>query len=184
MQRVSVVGSSGSGKTTLARALAERLGAPHVELDAIFHQPGWTPLPTERFQDEVGRVVAGPRWVVDGSYSAVRPIVWDRADTVVLLDLPRWQVMARLVPRSVRRSATGEELWNGNREDWRFLRSLRAEENIVVWSWQRHRRQRERYLEAVADPRWGHVRFVRLCSPAEVDRWLGGLGPAGDEDDG
>lgn len=172
MQRVSVVGSSGSGKTTLAQALAARLDAPHVELDAIFHQPGWTPLPDEDFRHRVGDATAGGRWVVDGNYSAVRPIVWGRADTVVFLDLPRWRVMARLVPRSIRRSLTGEELWNGNREDWRFLRTLRAEDNLLVWSWQRHRRQRERYLAAVVEPRWAHLRFVRLTSPGEVDRWL------------
>jgi adenylate kinase family enzyme len=44
MQRVSVVGSSGSGKTTLAAQIARCLGAPHLELDSVFHQPGWEPL--------------------------------------------------------------------------------------------------------------------------------------------
>ena len=43
-----MIGNSGSGKTTLGRALAELLGVPFVELDGIFHQPGWTELPTER----------------------------------------------------------------------------------------------------------------------------------------
>ncbi len=43
--RVSVVGCSGSGKTTFGRALAETLGVAFVELDAVFHQPGWTELP-------------------------------------------------------------------------------------------------------------------------------------------
>jgi adenylate kinase family enzyme len=40
--RVSILGTSGSGKTTLARRLAAALDLPHLELDAVFHQPGWT----------------------------------------------------------------------------------------------------------------------------------------------
>lgn len=43
MQRISVVGNSGSGKTTVARAIAEALGVPHLELDSVFHQPDWQP---------------------------------------------------------------------------------------------------------------------------------------------
>ena len=39
--RTSVVGSSGSGKSTVARRLADILGVPYVELDAIHWRPGW-----------------------------------------------------------------------------------------------------------------------------------------------
>jgi adenylate kinase family enzyme len=45
MHRVSVVGNSGSGKTTVAAELARLIGAPHLELDSVFHQAGWVPLP-------------------------------------------------------------------------------------------------------------------------------------------
>ena len=50
VRRVSVVGNSGSGKSTLAKKLAAVLGVPHLELDSVFHQPGWEPLPLEEFQ--------------------------------------------------------------------------------------------------------------------------------------
>lgn len=56
MQRVSVIGNSGSGKSSVARALAARLAAVHIELDAIFHQAGWTELPVEEFQQRVARL--------------------------------------------------------------------------------------------------------------------------------
>ena len=35
-RRINVVGTSGSGKTTVAGAIAERLGLPHIEMDALF----------------------------------------------------------------------------------------------------------------------------------------------------
>ncbi len=116
MRRVSVVGNSGSGKSTLARELALVLGVPYVELDSLFHQPGWVPLAEDEFRRVVGAAAAVDGWVMDGNYSAVRPIVWTRADTVVWLDLPRRTVMRQVVWRTVRRAVTRQELWNGNRE--------------------------------------------------------------------
>ena len=172
MRRVSVVGNSGSGKSTLAVALAARLGTPCVELDAIFHQPGWTELPVEEFRARVADAAAGDAWVIDGNYSAVRDLVWARADTVVWLDLPRPAVMRRVLSRTVRRAARRQELWNGNREPWSNFFSLDPQRSIVVWAWTQHRKYRTRYEAAMANPAWAHLRFVRLRSAADVGRFL------------
>lgn len=169
---MSLVGNSGSGKSTVAVALAARLGAPCVELDAIFHQPGWTELPVEEFQARVADAAAGDAWVIDGNYSAVLDLVWARADTVVWLDLPRAAVMRRVVGRTVRRAARRQELWNGNREPWSNFWSLDPQRSIMVWAWTQHRHYRARYEAAMADPAWAHLRFVRLRSAADVRRFL------------
>jgi hypothetical protein len=71
------------------------MGASHVELDSIFHQPGWTPLGDEEFRARVAEATAADRWVVDGNYSVVHGIVWDNADSVVWFDLPYATVLFR-----------------------------------------------------------------------------------------
>jgi adenylate kinase family enzyme len=52
MRGVSIVGCPGAGKTTAARQLAERHGFEHVELDGVFHQADWTPLPRDEFREQ------------------------------------------------------------------------------------------------------------------------------------
>ena len=172
MRRVSVVGTSGSGKSTLGAALAGALGVEFLELDSVYHQAGWEPLPDPEFRRRVAAVAAGEGWVIDGGYSKVRDIVWSRADTVVWLDLPKRTVMRRIVWRSFRRAASRAELWNGNRERWRNLFSWDEEESVIAWAWQTYGARRERYLAAMADPAYGRLCFVRLTSPAAVRRFL------------
>jgi adenylate kinase family enzyme len=174
VQRVSVVGNSGSGKSTLAAALALRLGVPYVELDSIFHQPGWTELPRSEFRARVGALAACDVWVIDGNYTSVRDLVWARADTVVWLDLPRPLVMSRIISRTLRRATLRQELWNGNREPWSNWLTLDPECSIIMWSWTQHAKYRMRYADAMADPVWAHLRFIRLRSPAEVRGFLSG----------
>lgn len=169
VHRISVVGNSGAGKTTLARRLAEAMGIPHLELDSVFHQPDWRPLDAESFRQRVAAFTAGPSWVVDGNYGAVRDIVWDRADTVVWLDPPRRRVMRQVIWRTLRRMATRAELWNGNREPWSNLVRLKPEESIIAWAWTRHRVYRDRYLAAQADPANRHLAFIRLPTWAAAD---------------
>jgi adenylate kinase family enzyme len=173
VRRVSVVGTSGAGKSTLSRALADALDADVLELDSVFHQPGWVPLPREEFRRRVAAMVAGERWVIDGNYtSQVKDLVWARADTVVWLDLPRRTVMRRIIWRSFRRAAARTELWNGNRERWRNLFSLDKEESVIAWAWQTHAATRAKLEAARADQGNSHLEFVRLENPGAVRRFL------------
>jgi adenylate kinase family enzyme len=172
VRRVSVVGTSGSGKSTFALALARKLGVSCLELDSVYHQADWTPLPAEEYRARVAAAADGDRWVIDGNYSTVRDIVWARADTVIWLDLPRRTVMRRLVWRSVRRAAGRVELWNGNRERWRNLLTWDKDESVIAYAWQTYDLRRERYLAAMADPANAHLRFIRLRRPAAVRHFL------------
>jgi adenylate kinase family enzyme len=173
------VGSSGAGKSTLARAIARRLGVPYVELDAFMHQPGWQPRPDAEFMDEVDRATSDVGWVVDGNYRrfVIEGPVWKRADTVVWLDLPRTTVMRQVIARTVRRAATREVLWNGNREPLSNFLSRDPDDNIILWTWVKYDEFVERYLDAMADPRWHDIAFVRLRSHAAARRWLESIDP-------
>lgn len=171
MQRVLVGGISGAGKTTLARTLARRLQIPYVEMDALFHGPGWVPRP--EFVSDVERIAAGERWVFDSDgYSAVRDALWARADTLVWLDLPRRQVMSRVLRRSTWRGLLREELWNGNRES---LLGWRDPDHPVQWAWRGHAERRVTTGGRLMDPRWAHLDVVHLHSAADAKRWLRAL---------
>lgn len=172
MQRVSVVGNSGSGKTTLARQLARQLAVPYVELDGIFHQPGWQELPLEEFRRRVGEIAARDAWVVDGNYSAVRDLLWDRADTVVWLDLPRSLVMRRVIGRTFTRAIKHEELWNGNVEPLRNFYRWNPQRSIIRWAWTSHEVYQQRFDAASRDSANAHLSFVRLRAQSEVEQLL------------
>ncbi len=169
-RRIVVVGTSGAGKTTLARHLAERLGVPHVELDAIHWGPNWTPAPPDDFRRRTAEALAGEAWTVCGNYSRVRDIVWSRADTLVWLDYPLPTVLWRVVSRTMYRSLTRQELWSGNRE--RLSTALLSKDSIILWALQTYRRRRQEYPVLFAQPEYAHLRVVRLYSPHETQRWL------------
>jgi hypothetical protein len=149
-----------------------------VELDSIYHQPGWTPLSDDEFRARIAAATEPDTWVVDGNYSVIRDITWSRADTVVWFDLSFPTVMARTIRRTVRRVITREELWNGNKEPLSNLWSFNPEKSIIAWTATRHRVYRRRYSAAEIDPQWDDLRFVRLRSQAEADAFLEGVAAA------
>lgn len=168
MNRVVVVGSSGSGKSTLAAAVAAHLAAPHIELDALHHQPDWEPLPDDEFLVELSRRTARPSWVVDGNYPRFADLLWSAADTVIWLDLPRPLVMRRVAVRTIVRLATRKELWNGNRERLGQFLSPDPSKNLLLWTWTMHPVYRTRYSHRISDPRWKPLSVHRLRSPRQV----------------
>jgi adenylate kinase family enzyme len=178
VRRVVVVGNSGSGKSTLAAALAERLGVPHVELDALHHGPGWTPTPIPQFREAAHRALdeadaAAGGWTICGNYAQLTTGIWARADTVVWIDLPRAVVMGRVLRRTTSRVVRRVELWNGNRESLSMVLALHdPERSIIRWAWDGVERNRRRYVPAMASDTWADLRWHHLRSPAEVRAWL------------
>jgi len=170
--RVVVIGISGAGKSTFARALAQGLGASHVELDALHWDPGWAPAAPEVFAARVAAATAGPAWVVDGNYSAVRSLVWGRATHLVWLDYQRLPIMLRVIRRSVQRALSRQELWNGNREDWRNW--WRAS-HPIRWAWSQWRGRRASLEATLAEGRHAHLRLWRLRHPREAPGALAAL---------
>jgi adenylate kinase family enzyme len=173
IRRVSVVGSSGSGKTTFAAQLAARLGVRHIELDAIWWGPNWTHLEAEAFASKVDEATSDDAWVCDGNFSAVRPIVLERADTVVWLDLPLRTCLARMLRRTAGRVRSGEELWGGNRESWREV--FVGREALFWWLVGQHRRKRRDYEARFASLDPARLRVFRFRTSEDADRWLARL---------
>ena len=167
-QRVLVNGTSGSGKSTLARLIGEQLDLPYTELDSLFHGPAW--VPRETFRQDVDRFSSQDQWVTEFQYDPVRPMLAERADLFVWLDLPRRLVMMRLVRRTLSRRWRRTALWNGECEP--PLRTFFTDpEHVVRYAWRGHGSTRER-AHAVMQTRPDLV-VVRLRSAREVVRWLG-----------
>jgi adenylate kinase family enzyme len=175
MRRINVVGTSCSGKTTLARELARRLDVPHVEFDALFWGPDWTPVPPETFRGRLTEALAADAWVSDGGYASVRDITWARADTIVWLDYPMRIVLARWARRTVRRIRSREEFWpgTGNRES---VRNAFRRDGLLWWILSTHRRRHRTMSQAMRERR--DLRWIRLASPREAAAWLAGVQPS------
>ncbi|MHA6621204.1 P-loop NTPase family protein [Pseudonocardia sp. DLS-67] len=112
MDRVVVVGRGGAGKSVISRRIGELIGAPVIELDALFwREPGLRPLAREewvRVQDELVRQRS--RWVADGDLGPydVLSVRLRAADAVVMLDFS----LLRCVWRALRRSREGADFWS------------------------------------------------------------------------
>jgi adenylate kinase family enzyme len=154
----------------MAAGLSRARGLTHVEMDALFHGPDWTPRPWPIVRALVAQVTTGDDWVVDGNYSQVRDIVWPEADTVVWLDYRLSIILWRLIRRTGRRIALREELWNGNREDLRNF--LLSRDSLLLWVFKTYWRRRRQYPVLLAQPQHAHLSVAHFTSSRDADLWL------------
>jgi adenylate kinase family enzyme len=167
--RVVVTGLAGSGKSTFAFALADKMGLPVIHLDLHFWKPGWVAPSEPEWRSKQRAVLAGDAWIADGNYHETLDLRVERADTVVVLDMPWWLCSGRAFRRGFRMPG---ELPEGC--DYSQRRRLRDEWLLAVRIW-RKRRSEPEYERQILSQRGLSVTLYRLESKRAVREFLEGL---------
>jgi len=126
MNRISVVGISGSGKSTLANKLGKKLNLPVFHLDKYFWAVGWKKRYATKieFTDVVDGFAKQDKWIIDGNYrSANIDFRFERGDTIIFLDFPKWRCIWRVFARVFNRKQPFDKT-EGVKEkvDWALIK--------------------------------------------------------------
>jgi len=170
LQRVTVVGTSCSGKTTFARNLASVLNVKHIELDALYWLPDWVERPKDEFLSLVEKAAGGDAWVLDGNYSRARAIVWERATAIVWLNYSFPRTFYRATNRTMRRIASGEELFSGNRET--FQKAFMSRDSILLWVLTSYIEKRSEYTKILGEGKLNDKEIFIFRHPKQAEEFL------------
>lgn len=96
--KISILGHAASGKTTLAKKISQKLNIPHVHLDRFWFEAGGLEVQKgnvgkakgvqDYIQNKVEDFVYQDNWVSDGFFSRVQPLIAEKADHLIFIDIP------------------------------------------------------------------------------------------------
>ncbi len=126
--RFSIIGHAGSGKSTLARQISEQFSIPHLHIDSFWFEGRGHRLQKddeagkarvrELIRAKVAAAIEGEDWVSDGFYPRVQPLIAERAERIIFLDIPLWR---RLFNQLKRMAAGRRQADLSLRDDFYFL---------------------------------------------------------------
>lgn len=117
--KIAVLGYAGSGKTYLSDYIAEKKNIPVLHLDDIKWDKEWKPVDESVVLPIVSDFMAKEDWIIDGYYTYL--MIDERlqkADKIVLLQLPRITCLFRAVKRTKSRRQDGYK----NDLNWWFVK--------------------------------------------------------------
>lgn len=172
MKKINVVGTSGSGKSTFSHMLAARLNYPYLEMDAMFWKPNWQESSDEEFFAKLDSALSQEKWVLDGNYNRTVDIKWADVDHVIWIDYPFSRTIYQAIKRAFIRSITKTELWDKTGNVETFRKSFFSRDSVILWTLKTYNRNRVRYIEMFNDPKYRHIKFVRLKSPKIAKKFI------------
>lgn len=109
--RVFVTGPTGSGKSTFADKISGAAGLPLHSLDDLHWEKG--PSGDRRREPEQRLALLLPlvrqsSWVIEGVQFKWADAALDRADKIMVLDIPRWRNIMRILKRFASRRLASE----------------------------------------------------------------------------
>lgn len=119
------------------------------------------------FDSEMNTAAGLDNWVIEGCYVRSYPLRIQRADMIVLIDLPRWILVWRVLKRTfLTLGRTRLDMAEGCHErfDLEFLR--------YTWNWPKEQRS---VTQDAISARQSGTKLVHLTSPRAVTRFLKSL---------
>ena len=117
--KIAVLGYAGSGKTYLSDYIAKKKNIPVLHLDDIKWDKEWKPVDDSVVLPKVADFMAKEDWIIDGYYTYL--LIDERlqkADKIILLQLPRMTCFFRAVKRTKSRRQDGY----ANDMNWWFIK--------------------------------------------------------------
>lgn len=164
MKRAMILGQPGSGKSTLARALGSKTGLPVHHMDLIHWKPGWVERDRPEKIEMALEVERGEAWIFEGGLSATYDHRLSRCDTLIVLDMPLWLRLWRVVKRTVRHYGEARpDLPEGCPEHFNL--------EFYTFIWRTRHTNRDRMHRMIAKAR-DEVTVFHLTSPRAVREFL------------
>lgn len=127
--KIHIIGCSGSGKTYLAKALAEKYGIPHFDLDDIQwdnNADGYgVKMPIEKRTALLNKILENDSWIIEGVYYAWVGNCFEDADKIYVLDISKRVYTYRIIKRAIKRKLGLEK---GKKE------TLKSVYNLLKWT--------------------------------------------------
>jgi len=163
MKKIVILGGPGSGKTFCAKKLSQKLNIPVYHLDDYYYKPNWVVVDRAEFIAKQMEIIRLDAWIIDGNSLGALSERLTQADTVIFLDIPRYQRIPRIVWRDCILNNSAN-LPPGCIFSWRQFLTFFTNN---VWF---YAQRRDKILRIIGEhPR---VQFFHLRSSKEVDVFL------------
>src|SRR5271170_3984376 len=163
-QRIVIVGCSGSGKSTLALKLGLRLGVPVVHLDVLHYLPGWKRASLAESRARVTEAHRGEAWISEGNFASwTFDIRLPRAESIIVLERPRWLCLWRVIRRAA--------MERRNRPDLPLGCAEQVDRDLLKYVWN-FRKVGRPEIEAARLDHGPSIPVLRLSRNSEVSTFL------------
>ena len=110
-----------------------------------------------------------PAWIVEGNYSKLGDITWDRADIVIWLDYRLPLILFRVTRRNLNR-LFGRDQTASKPLTWRG--AFFGRRSVFANALRKYLRNRPKYEGQIAETAAGGVRVLRFRTPRQTGQWL------------